>query len=549
MKAVIYARYSSDNQREESIEGQLRECNEYATYNDIQVVGTYIDRALTAKTDNRPQFQQMIKDSYRMGFELIIVWKLDRFARNRFDSAHYKALLKKNGVKVISATETISEGAEGILLESMLEGYAEYYSAELAVKVKRGMKENALKAKWNGGGIPFGYVVGTDQKLEIEPIAAQIVKEIFKLANDGKTVKDIYKYLQAKNVTRPNGKPILYNAVRYILSNRTYIGEYKHADVVIEHGVPQIIDDDIFNAVQLELQKNAKAPARHTADVDYLLTTKLFCGHCGAMMVAQAGTSHMGNVYRYYACVRQKKHLCDKKMVPKEKFENFVVYRTMGMLKEDSVIDELSARLYDLQYRESTLIPQLELQLKEKKQEIENIVSAIQKGVASEALMKRLSEIEQQKSEIETAIVKEQIRRPTYSQDEYRMALTNYRKIDISTQEGKRKIIDTFINAIFVYDDHIKIIYNGKNKEECVTLEEIEGSTLFSSGAPRRRKLHIACGDFLCYTKNHLALTTLLLLSAKSHARLTCFVASAFTTVCCRYQLFAAIKLYFLCID
>jgi len=484
MKAVIYARYSSDNQREESIEGQLRECNEYATYNDIQVVGTYIDRALTAKTDNRPQFQQMIKDSYRMGFELIIVWKLDRFARNRFDSAHYKALLKKNGVKVISATETISEGAEGILLESMLEGYAEYYSAELAVKVKRGMKENALKAKWNGGGIPFGYVVGADQKLEIEPVAAQIVKEIFKLANDGKTVKDIFKYLQVKNVTRPNGKPILYNAVRYILSNRTYIGEYKHSDVVIEHGVPQIIDDDIFNAVQLELQKNAKAPARHTADDDYLLTTKLFCGHCGAMMVAQAGTSHMGNVYRYYACVRQKKHLCDKKMVPKEKLENFVVYRTMGMLKEDSVIEELSARLYDLQYRESTLIPQLEQQLKDKEREIGNIIEAIQNGANSPTLTKRLNELELQKSEIETAIVKEQIRRPTYSQDEYRMALTNYRKIDISTQDGKRKIIDTFINAIFVYDDHIKIIYNGKNKEECVTLEEIEGSTLFSSGAP-----------------------------------------------------------------
>ena len=312
MKAVIYARYSSDNQREESIEGQLRECNEYATYNDIQVVGTYIDRALTAKTDNRPQFQQMIKDSYRMGFELIIVWKLDRFARNRFDSAHYKALLKKNGVKVISATETISEGAEGILLESMLEGYA---------------------------------------------------------------------------------------------------------------------------------------------------------------------------------CVRQKKHLCDKKMVPKEKLENFVVYRTMGLLKEDSVIDELSARLYDLQYRESTLIPQLEQQLKDKEREISNIIEAIQNGANSPTLTKRLNELELQKSEIETAIVKEQIKRPTYSQNEYRMALTNYRKIDITTQEGKRKIIDTFINAIFVYDDHIKIIYNGKNKEECVTLEELEGSTLFSSGAPQKTHL------------------------------------------------------------
>ena len=130
MKAVIYARYSSDNQREESIEGQLRECMEYADYNDITVVDTYIDRALSAKTDNRPAFQQMIKDSSRRLFDLIIVWKLDRFARNRYDSAHYKALLKKNGVKVVSAKETIAEGSEGILLESVLEGMAEYYSAK-----------------------------------------------------------------------------------------------------------------------------------------------------------------------------------------------------------------------------------------------------------------------------------------------------------------------------------------------------------------------------------------------------------------------------------
>lgn len=487
MKAVIYARYSSDNQREESIEGQLRECNEYAAYNDIQVIGTYIDRALSAKTDNRPQFQQMIKDSYRMSFDIIIVWKLDRFARNRFDSAHYKAILKKNGVKVVSATETISEGAEGILLESMLEGYAEYYSAELAQKVKRGMTENALKGKWNGGGIPFGYVVGKDQKLEIEPVTAQVVKEIFKMAYDGKTVRDIHMHLEEKHITRANGKPLRYNAVRYILSNRTYIGEYNHSGITIENGVPAIIKKEIFDAVQNELKKNAKAPARHTADDDYLLTTKLFCGKCGAMMVAQAGTSHRGNVYRYYACVRQKKHLCDKKMLPKEKLENFIVYKTMNVLQNDSVIEELSALLYELQYNESTLIPQLEQQRKEKEREIGNIIAAIQEGANSPTLTKRLNELEQQKSEIETAIVKEQIKSPTYSQDEYRMALTNYRKVDISTQDGKRKIIDTFINAIYVFDDHLKIIYNGKNKEESVSLEELEGSTLFSSGAPNSR--------------------------------------------------------------
>lgn len=123
MKAVIYARYSSDNQREESIEGQLRDCNEYAKYNDITVVGSYIDRALSAKTDNRPEFQKMIKDSAKRLFDVIIVWKLDRFARNRFDSAYYKNVLKKNGVRVVSAKESISEGAEGIILESVLEGF------------------------------------------------------------------------------------------------------------------------------------------------------------------------------------------------------------------------------------------------------------------------------------------------------------------------------------------------------------------------------------------------------------------------------------------
>ena len=159
MKAVIYARYSSDNQREESIEGQLRECKEYAEKNDMLIVDTYIDRALSAKTDNRPEFQRMIKDSTSGLFDIILVWKLDRFARNRYDSAYYKAQLKKNGVRVISAKETISDGPEGIILESMLEGYAEYYSAELSQKIIRGMTENTLNAKFNGGCKTFGYII------------------------------------------------------------------------------------------------------------------------------------------------------------------------------------------------------------------------------------------------------------------------------------------------------------------------------------------------------------------------------------------------------
>ena len=486
MKAVIYARYSSDNQREESIEGQIRECTDYANYHDMTVVDTYIDRAFSAKTDNRPAFQQMIKDSSKRLFDVIIVWKLDRFARNRYDSAHYKALLKKNNVKVLSAKETISENSEGILLESVLEGMAEYYSADLSEKVKRGMTENAKKGLWNGGAIPFGYVVNKEQRLAIDPVTAPIVKEIFKMCYDGKTIKEIHNILSERNILHRNGKPLRYNAVRYILANRTYIGEYNHSGVKLENGVPAIISEELFNSVQTEIAKNAHAPARHTADEDYLLTTKLFCGKCGAMMVAQAGTSSKGPVYRYYACVRQKKHLCDKKMVSKTKLEDFIVHKTMEFLKDDAVIEKLAELLFNLQYSESTLLPRLEEQLTSKEKEIENIVNAVQKGYATDTLLKRLGELEKQRDEISDSIAKEKKKAPIFTKDHFKMALCNFRKIDISKQDGKRKIIDAFINSIFLYDDHLKIVYNGNGKEETITLDELESSTLFSQGAPNK---------------------------------------------------------------
>ena len=157
MTAVIYARYSTDSQREESIEGQIRECTAYAEKNGFTVVKHYIDRAISAKTDNRPQFQQMIKDSERGIFDVIIVWKLDRFARNRYDSARYKTQLKRNGVKLVSATEVISAGPEGIILESVLEGYAE------------SMPPAILPITKSSGGLPGAYGFLHQKLLENQP--------------------------------------------------------------------------------------------------------------------------------------------------------------------------------------------------------------------------------------------------------------------------------------------------------------------------------------------------------------------------------------------
>ena len=238
MNAVIYARYSSDNQREESIEGQLRECTAYAEKNGITVLRHYIDRAFSAKTDNRPEFQNMIKDSNKKLFDMIIVWKLDRFARNRYDSARYKAQLKKNGVKVVSATEVISDGAEGIILESVLEGYAEYYSADLAEKVVRGMTENALKAKYNGGTMPLGYVIDDEQHFQLDPNTAPFVLEAFKKYDEGATLTEIRDWLNEKGVTSTRGYKISYNTVQHLLSNRRYIGEFRFRDIVTPGGIP-----------------------------------------------------------------------------------------------------------------------------------------------------------------------------------------------------------------------------------------------------------------------------------------------------------------------
>ena len=218
MTAVIYARYSSDNQREESIEGQIRECTAYAEKNGITIVKHYIDRAISAKTDNRPQFQQMIKDSDKKLFDIVLVWKLDRFARNRYDSARYKTQLKKNGVKLMSATEIISEGPEGIILESVLEGYAEYYSADLAEKVVRGQTENILKGRCNGGRGTFGYTLDSERKFHIDPLASPFVLESFRKYRDGLTMKEIRDWLNENGIKNPVGGAFTYNSVEHILN-------------------------------------------------------------------------------------------------------------------------------------------------------------------------------------------------------------------------------------------------------------------------------------------------------------------------------------------
>ena len=510
MTAVIYARYSTDSQREESIEGQIRECTAYAEKNGFTVVKHYIDRAISAKTDNRPQFQQMIKDSERGIFDVIIVWKLDRFARNRYDSARYKTQLKRNGVKLVSATEVISAGPEGIILESVLEGYAEYYSADLAEKVVRGQTENILKGRCNGGRGTFGYTLDSERKFHIDPLTSPFVLESFKKYNEGSTMKEIRDWLNENGIKNPVGGAFTYNSVEHMLKNRRYIGELKFRDVVVPDAIPPIIPLELFEDVQEKIAKNKKAPARRKAEDDYLLTTKLFCGYCGALMFGESGTSRTGEVHRYYKCATAKKHKgCKKKTVRKQWLEDLVVNQTMQLVRDDAAMESIIAKVMELQDRENTNLPLYEKQLRDAESGIQNMLNAIQAGILTSSTKERLEQLEEIKRELEARIAEEKLAKPKVTEEFIRFWLLRFRKLDMSLKDQRQALVDTFINAIYLYDDKVLITFNYKEGTQTVTFGEASeiasegnGSDLDCFTAPRTAAQVLCSSPFLFILSN-----------------------------------------------
>ena len=493
MKAVIYARYSSSAQREESIEGQVKECTAYAERNGYTVIQTYADRAISGTTDKRPEFQKMIKDSKRKQFNVVIVWKLDRFARDRYLSAKYKNQLKQNGVRVISANETISQGADGILLESMLEGMAEWYSENLKENVVRGLHTNAEKCVWNGGVLPIGYTLDADKHFQLNPETAPFVLEAFKMYDAGQTVTAIIDYLTTKGITTTKGTPINYGTIQRMLQNRRYIGEYSFKDITIPNGIPALIPQDLFDRVQTRLAKNRKAPARAKADEAYLLTTKLFCGHCGTAMHGESGKARNGSIHRYYKCHAVKKKLndCKKKAVKKGWIESLVISETRAMLMDDNAIDDIVSMLMRLQDEESSDLPIYEKKLRETDTAIDNIVNAIMAGMSSKALQIKLTELEATKEELQTLIAQEKLEKPKISADFMTYWLHRFRKLDMNKEKHRQMLIDTFVNAVFVYDNKLLLTFNFKDGTRTITLSDVQtatdesGSDLEMFGVPK----------------------------------------------------------------
>ena len=332
---------------------------------------------------------------------------------------------------------------------------AEYYSADLAEKVVRGMTENALKCKYNGGTPPLGYVIDSEQYFQIDPLTAPFVLEAFKRYDEGATMTQIRDWLNEKGIKNTRRQEKTYNSIQHMLNNRRYIGEYSYREVIIPDGIPAIVPKDLFDRVQEKMAKNKKAPARHKAEDDYLLTTKLFCGYCGAYLCGESGTSRTGLVHHYYKCVsvKKKRAECHKKPVKKQWIEDLVVDETMKMVMDDKAIEAIVSMLMELQNRESSSLPLYEKELKDTEAAIDNMLNAIQQGIFNKSTKARLDELEAAKDELENMIACEKLAKPKITEEQMMFWLHRFRKLDVSKKEHRQMLIDTFVNAIYLYDD------------------------------------------------------------------------------------------------
>ena len=440
--AVAYARYSSAGQRDVSIEQQLADIRAFAAREGYTIVHEYADHARSGFKDvsARAAFQSMIAAAEKGSYDTIIAWKVDRFGRNREDSAIYKGKLRRYGVRVLYAMEPIPEGSAGVLLEGMLEATAEWYSRQLSENVTRGMTDNAYKCLYNGTRI-LGYTRGPDGRYAIQPEEAAIVRNIFDLYRSGFSAARICRQLNDQGLRTSHGKNFAPEGLMRILTNERYTGVYIWGSIRVPDGMPAIIDRSTWE----EAQRMKKKTARHVEQgaVDFLLTGRAFCGLCGAAMIGDSGTGKSGTRHYYYSCQAHKARKgCSKKSVSKDYLESSVV---------DFVLDHV---LSD--------------------EQIENINNAIAAGIWNSSTSAMLTKLEGQAEDLRVSV--ETLR---YSQaqlldrDRVLFFLKRFTKGDRQDPLLRRHVIETFVNAIYLYDDHLRLVINNVEGNQRFPLESL----------------------------------------------------------------------------
>lgn len=482
LKVAIYVRYSSDNQRQESIDAQIRAIKDYCDKNEHEIVRIYQDEAVSATSDNRDQFLQMIDDAKHGWFDAVIVHKLDRFARNRYDSAFYKRELRINNVRIISVLEQLDDSPEAVILESVLEGMAEYYSKNLAREVRKGLNENALKALHNGGVPPLGLNVNPDKTYSINETEAQAVRIIFDMYANGYGYMMIANELNAKNYKTKTGNPFGKNSIYEILRNEKYIGRYvfnrraskktgraeKSADQVtrIDGALPQIVSDEVWNRVQDKMNQQKKP--RMNATRVYLLTGHLECGMCGSNYV---GASYVkgrnGEKYYIYACTtRDTRNGCRNKNIRADKLEQFVLDTIKHELLNEEAIDHLARMVADIVNEAIGINKDLVADLTKKRDLLRSQIDKlfdlyldgnIDKNAITERTNRMKADVELYESRLRELSVSDFESLEISKIIKYMNDMRN--QLEDADTTVKKMIIDMIIDKIIIYPDDVKIVF------------------------------------------------------------------------------------------
>lgn len=509
---VIYARYSSHNQTECSIEGQIEECKRYAELNDYNVINTYIDRAKSGTKDNREEFLKMIEDSKKKEFKYIIVYQLDRFARNRYDSAIYKKELKTRDIRVLSSRENITEDASGVLMESMLEGMAEYYSLELGQKVRRGMNYNGENFYYNGGTVPLGFKlqeITINIENSLKPIIkkkyildnekASIVQKIFEMYANGSKMVEIISTLNSLGVKTAYNKSFNKSSIRRILENKKYIGTYTYNGIETSDAIPRIVSDELFNRVQMELVKNGLAPSRNRAKNEYLLTGKLYCGDCKEKMTGTSGTSKTKELHTYYICKNSKAHKnCTKKRIKKDYLEDLVVLFAKRTLTNEN-INKIAKKIVDIANNEQNnqVLKTINKNIKENEKKKNNLLQAItecEDAIVRKTLFDEIAKLTQLDTIYNNALVEEKSKHLQLNYKEVKYFLTQIKNNNINDFKYKKMLINILINKVYIYQNKAVIVYNVSNVKQEIDLSlinNIECSLVDADALPNRNLLQL----------------------------------------------------------
>lgn len=459
--AVIYARYSCERQTEQSIEGQLHECYKYAEKNGLSILGEYIDRATTGTNDNRPAFQKMLADSERTtAWDIVLVYAIDRFGRNSIEIAINKQKLIKNGKNLISATQRTStnidgsKNLDGILLENVYIGLAEYYSAELSQKIRRGLAESREKGLYCGGQITYGYKC-IDKKIYINDGQAEIVREVFQKYQNGITVPEIIDDLTKRNILN-KGTPFWPQTIYKMLRNEKYIGITRYNGKIYKNIYPPIIDEGLFQSIREKLKLN-KCGTK-SKDVELLLKGKLFCGYCGKPVQGDSSTSHSGKRMHYYKCSGRKKvKNCNLQVFRQDKLEPFVFNITQQVFCTDENLKLLADKVMEVhkkRQKDESLLAIYQMRLENTTKSISNLIKALQEGIITKSTKEQLENLEKEKEKLEANI---SIEKNKLSLQLQRSDVEEYIKKAIHS--SPKVLLSNLIEKIILYDDKMEIYY------------------------------------------------------------------------------------------